>query len=590
MEPSIRSTSALLGEAPRPGADIPPDVALSSFWRKNSSTQEPTELANLLRALRKVAGHLGPNVGRIEYLGMSHGDPAAIVVDPAMVMGQYPVPGKKTDYLVGLVVHEALLQMEWSERVFKNLLPDFRKMPRLALVIFQKLVQTGESIYVDRIADRTILGRYVEKTRGRALMEASAKLRTEILTVDALLYLWWVGTWGKNIERLLEPVYEPPLIHLRGLSEELRHAYDRSPSVTDRAALRADLYRGAWQAVGDICLNLTLLDRRLVWHPDELIRVTGHNPERRITNVPRKVVLSANLAREIEATLAVNSADITPIIRGIVGHDNPDVAPTSRWDFNIPAHPVVDRRMVARLSAVFTQYARRKKIQSRGLTSGRVDRRRLWRAPVNGRCFSQTDTLPVVDWNVTLLLDATGSMRGNKWRMVENTVGNLHRALLGFPNRLSAYAYFEIDGICMISRLIQGKKLLSVPPAGQTASGQAILAAAYFMPRDARRKVMIHVTDGESNFGVDVQVALDFCRREKISLITLGCGVKDKKLMTAQYGKSIQFLQSFGQLPQAVERLLKWTFLYGTDRQAATDRMMERILGERQEKEENGTA
>lgn len=581
MEASTKSTSA--PEGPRPGGDIPPDVALSSFWRKNVSTQEPAELANLLRALRKVAGHLGPNVGRIEYLGMSHGDPAAIVVDPAMVMGSYPVPGKKTDYLVGLVVHEALLQMEWSERVFKNLLPDFKKMPRLDLVVFQKLVQTAESIYVDRIADRSILGRYVEKTRGRALASAAAKLRTEILTVDALFYLWWVGTWGKNIERLLEPVYEPPLVHLRQLAEDLYSCYGQSPSVTERAAIRADLYRRTWDRVGRTCLNLTLLDRRLVWHPDELIRVSGKVPQRRITDLPRKVVLSPELARDIEATLAVNSSDITPIIRGIVGHDNPDVAPTSRWDFNIPAHPVVDRRMVARLSAVFNQYARRKKVLSRGLSAGRVDRRRLWRAPITGRCFAQTDTLPVVDWNVTLLLDATGSMRGNKWRMVENTVGNLHRALLCFPNRLSAYAYFEIDGICMISRLIKGKKLLSVPPAGQTASGQAIIAAAYLMPRDARRKVMIHVTDGESNFGVDVSLGIEFCRRENVKLITLGCGVKDRKAMTDQYGKSIQFLQSFGQLPQAVERLLKWTFLYGSNAPDPTDRMMEKILGERKE-------
>ena len=49
--------------------------SLSEFWRKNTSNIEATELANLLRALRKVSGTLGRNVldecppGRdVEYL------------------------------------------------------------------------------------------------------------------------------------------------------------------------------------------------------------------------------------------------------------------------------------------------------------------------------------------------------------------------------------------------------------------------------------------------------------------------------------------------------------------------------------------
>jgi hypothetical protein len=33
--------------------------------------------------------------------------------------------------------------------------------------------------------------------------------------------------------------------------------------------------------------------------------------------------------------------------------------------------------------------------------------------------------------------------------------------------------------------------------------------------------------------------------------------------MLRQYGKTIQFLDHFQQLPQTIERLLKWTFLYG---------------------------
>jgi len=44
-------------------------------------------------------------------------------------------------------------------------------------------------------------------------------------------------------------------------------------------------------------------------------------------------------------------------------------------------------------------------------------------------------------------------------------------------------------------------------------------------------------------------------------LITLGCGCKDKSVMRDQYGNTIQFIQSFHQLPYAVERLLRWSFM-----------------------------
>jgi len=553
---------------------------LSSYWRKNVSPSEAVELANLLRALRKVAGHLGPNVGRIEYLGMSHGDPAAIVVDPTLVMGQYPVPPRKVDYLVGLVVHEALGQIEWSERVFKILAPRFKEMPGLLRVMFQKMIKTGEDIYADRIADRSILGAYVRQTRGRALVEAAAKLRSEILTVDALIYLWWVSTWNPRIEQLMEPVYEKPLADLHQLTRKLEEVPDLADSVTRRCEIRAEHYLETWRILEPVCQRLTLLDKRLVWMDEGSVRAIRPPAKGQAQSLVQKPPLAPALIHEISAHLASRSSDITPLIAAVAGPDNPDIAPMSRWDFNIPAHPVVDRRTVARLKAVFLNYADRHKVVNRGLASGKVDRRRLYRAPMTGRCFSQVDKLPRMDWNVTLLLDATGSMRGNKWRMVENTVGNIHKALAGFDTHLAAWAYFEVDGICMLSRLINKRKLLSVPPAGQTASGQALIAAACFMPKDGRRNLLIHVTDGESNFGVDVGIAIDFCDKRKIHLVTLGCGCKEKKTMEAQYGKTIQFISHFGQLSQAVEKLLKWTFLYGAKRRITGDPGLKKLFAE----------
>ncbi len=49
------------------------DSSLSEVWRTNTSSIEAAELANALRALRKVAGYIGQNTGRIEWAGMSDG-------------------------------------------------------------------------------------------------------------------------------------------------------------------------------------------------------------------------------------------------------------------------------------------------------------------------------------------------------------------------------------------------------------------------------------------------------------------------------------------------------------------------------------
>ncbi len=548
---------------------------LSAFWRQNTSIFEAAELANLLRALRKVAGHLGGNVGRIEYAGMSHGDPASIVVDPVLVTGKYPVPPEKVDYAVGLMVHQALLKTEWTERVYRLLSPLFARQGGMERAAFQKIVQAGETIYADRLADRSILGRYVAKTRGRVMAEMQANLRAEILTVDALVFLWWLSAWQSSVSALLEPVYEAPLARLSRLPRFLETLPDKAHGAAARCEARARAYEEAWEDLAETLSRLTLLDRRLVWVDDSAVRPA--NPGRRMEDQPARG-LSPGLAREVEAELALYGSDLTPIIRAVAGADNPDVAPLSQWDFHIPAHPVIDPRTVARLKGIFLRYGERKKLVSRGLSAGRVDRRRLHRAPVTGRCFSQTDRVPVVDWAVTLLMDASGSMRGAKWRMVENAVGNVHRALGGFRNRLAAFAYFEVDGVCMVSRLISGGSLLSVPPAGRTASGQAIIAAAWFMRNEPGLKILIHVTDGESNFGCDVSIGMDYCQRNRVHLITLGCGIKDKKLLAAQYGRSIQFLQHFGQLPQAMERLLKWTFLYGAKKRPGEREALARMF------------
>lgn len=346
----------------------------------------------------------------------------------------------------------------------------------------------------------------------------------------------------------------------------------------DRCQKRVQLYLESWEAIQSSLSSWRVIANILHWYSfpeDERSERPRSAPD---TSGAPTTVLPQALLQQVEVELARNSADITPIIQSIVGYEDEVVAPTSRWDFNIPANPVIDPRLVARLKAIFGNYSARKITVSRGLSGGKVDPRRLYRAPISGRCFFQREALADLDWNVALLIDASGSMRGTKWQMVQNTVGNLHTALTRVRSHLQAYAYFEVDGICMISQLIKDRQLLSVPPAGQTASGQAIIAAAYFMSSNRKRNLLIHVTDGRSNFGCDVRHAFTYCQSRNIDLVTLGCGYEDREAMLRQYGKSLQCLDHFGQLPSAMERLLRWAFLYGDHSRGLNGRSLHPLI------------
>jgi len=477
-------------------------AGLSVFWRMNTSPVASTELANLLRALRKAAGYLGPNVGHIEWAGMSRGDTGAIVLDPSLVSGRYPVPSEKVDYALGILVHEAVSRIEWSDLVWKKLESYLDGMRILHKIMFQRIVERGEQIYCDMVLERCLLGMYAARARRVAMKKARLSLRREKVTVDELVQLWWEITWGESGPEGLD-VYGDALEPLRNLSHRLRETSTSSAWLDQRCEQRSRLYIETWEKAKEAFVPLEVVNKVLVWHPRSGSAECGQRPGKAARGPGTE--LPSCMARKVEAELARSSTDLTPIIRSIVGYDNEEVVPISRWDFNIAARPMVDTKQVGRLRSIFRTYAERSKLVSRGLTSGKIDGKRLYRAPISGRCFMEADHIPNMNWNIGLLADASGSMRGPKWRLVENTVATIHRAFLGFENSFRAWGYFEANGISMMANLVRKRNLLSIPPSGQTTSGQSIIAAAYFMPQDGRRRLLIHITDRETICGFHVQ-------------------------------------------------------------------------------------
>ena len=93
-----------------------PDVInrpLSDQWRSNKSSIPLIELANILKAVRRVVGSISSNNETVIFGGMNdlsyNTQGKEIVITRQHVMqGEWPVPGKQIDITMGLACHESL--------------------------------------------------------------------------------------------------------------------------------------------------------------------------------------------------------------------------------------------------------------------------------------------------------------------------------------------------------------------------------------------------------------------------------------------------------------------------------------------------
>ncbi|MCX7169989.1 MAG: hypothetical protein NTY41_06750 [Proteobacteria bacterium] len=163
--------------------------------------------------------------------------------------------------------------------------------------------------------------------------------------------------------------------------------------------------------------------------------------------------------------------------------------------------------------------------------------------------------------DIVLLVDATGSMADPaKWDKAEVTYQTLFVAIHAYARHARIFAYNEVKEACRISELYRFGHMLTVLPHGKTASGEAIIATALTTRGRGRRQLIIHITDGASNWGCGVDEALAFCHKKGVGLLTLGigCSLAAKQSLRDEYGKLVQFVDREEQLPQLLSTLLSY--------------------------------
>lgn len=550
----------------------------SEFWRRDKSPIEPVELTKLLLALRKITSFIGRNAGEVVWSGMELEH--AISIDPTPAMGHYPVPAAKADLLVGLTVQQALRRTEWSERVCELATARLAPPPQYQYK-FKLFLQLAEDVYLDNVANHNVFGNYTEIAR-RWRFEKNARRLLSPPTLSELLHLWWIFGANRNedgwremrIDPWLEPLldraalerhYRKPLQLLAARIPALRDKCAQIPGIAERTNFRVELYLSTWNE---------LLPYVKFWIGDSGDRFLVQDicdEDLAIEEAHKKAVKATivSYAKLIERALPKKNRDYTDLVLDNVMNTE-GVVPIEGNDVLMPAGNKVDKKLLHQLKCVVRKIAERNISFNRGLMSGKIHSRRLYRAHTTGAVFQQKKHEFDLRNEIVLLIDATGSMADPaKWGKAEVIFQTLFMAIHAYAKNARLFAYNEVKDTCRISELYRGGQMFTVMPHGKTASGEAIIAIALGIRSRTRQRLVIHLTDGASNWGCGVSEAVALCHKRNIGLLTLGidCTPAAKQSLREEYGKLVQFVDKEEQLPQLLGTLLNYDLRHSSRRE-----------------------
>lgn len=544
----------------------------SDYWRRNKSTVEVYEMAQLLGALRKVASYVGTNVGRIVWWGMEADN--AIHLDSTPVLGIYPVPAEKTDRLVGQTIRRAYVKTEWSERLGSLALAR-AKLPVRYEYKFQLFYKMAERIYLDCLSNRSPLGYYTEIARNYTVEMAQANA-AHPPTISELLYLWWDmaadrkgkkykqpyrdrSVRAKMSERTnLEKFYSEPLTLLNSIVDRMKHECPKIFGVSERVNYRLDLYFSIWPM---------LFEHIRYWASDAKDPYLQNS---RTSSIPKALgedqdakQIPVWFPEEVDKVITRKANDLTERVREVVQNKD-EVIRVKENNIVMPGRKCVRKKLLHNLKFVIKTVAQRKTSFNRGLRNGKIDRRRLYRAHTTGTIFQMATSRFELVNDIALLVDATGSMAApDKWEKAEEIYQTLFTAIYDYNPRARLFAYNEMKSVCYITELFLKDRFYSILPHGKTASGEALIAMAHYFTGSNKKPFIIHLTDGASNWGCGVENAISCCHREGINLLTLGmgCDENSKAMLAAEYKNLVQFVEDVDNLPHLLRDLLnksKW--------------------------------
>jgi Mg-chelatase subunit ChlD len=565
---------------------------LSDRWRVNKSLSKHIELANTLRAMRKIFGYLDFGV-KVVWSGMSTNKEFNLIeLPPSLVSGKYPIPGDNMDILIGYGIHESMHIVENSRYVRDYHYRKHNDQQEQNLVL--QLVEICEDIHIDGVARKKgMLGNYVQKYRQwwndydtSELSKALPSLE-QVLEgfLDIILDISYPNTSHLDLEPLKQ-IKKTDEINTNKLADILcagdktlkfafHHVFvDILPEcekplkamllntydiIENNPRDRALLYDDIWSTWGHLFIKWR---NDIIAFEGALDKDTSDTP---ITYSQAAFLpdggLSPELAAEVNKNLADNEDDYNTLLEsslGSVGGENLKWAlfPTDYKVSDIPCKTPPDIQLAQTLKDIFTLQQNEAKKISRGLDSGKIDKRKLYRIATTELIFKEKEYDKQASWDITILVDASSSMAPS-WELIESIFATLVKAWQSHKNTLNLYAYAEKKGTSVITNLLHNNKLFTIVPSGNTPSGQAIISTAMLIPKGNRR-MLLHITDGKINVGVDIDFAIKFCEKERIDLLTIGTGMLDIIELHKRYGDDrFQIINTLNELPDVLTYLFR---------------------------------
>ncbi len=551
----------------------------SEYWRKNKSSIESQELIKVLFALRKVGRHIATNLKKIEWTGMSAPNRRnKIEIDINLAKGEYPLSPGKMDILTGIAAREAFHCKVLSDVVLLMLKKKIGEIPPEKENLLELLTNICEDIYIKELAGDTVWRCYLPSCWQYIRPQNTSNISNDP-TISTLLSIFSDHVFLDKLAVYMNPDYYPLFLRLIQAKKEIVKLI-KIKSVSECCKARVNLYLDLWydlmagSRTWAVAVPLKYLD--LDEEKEEECEEEGESEgedqlaedeemKEDSPEIKSNLVLMQNIKDSLEKQ---ESKSINEEIEEISDTEKWKIMETCFVKSSLRCLIDPDDALVSRLRRIFKQQRnlRTRRYQYRRfLPLGKLDGRRLYRYSIDGLIFRQREYfLHDNTRNIAILVDGSASMSGGvasggkDWVKTERIFASLCQAVKGTENRLVVYAYFESGGVCKVNDLSYSSILYTVRPSGRTPTGQAIVTTAMKLPDD-KRKLIIHLTDGEPNCGLSLQKALEYCKNKNVDFITIGV-YEDKKMKTIlseQYGDKAILVDSLDQLPTRLEEVLK---------------------------------
>ena len=279
------------------------------------------------------------------------------------------------------------------------------------------------------------------------------------------------------------------------------------------------------------------------------------------------VEMPEELFEQVMDAIAHELEDLSRSVAEVINKPVGDVdAQTKKADFDGPAAEKVRSQVEKEIQELQRVFDRQAAVQSRhlqGLTTGKLDTRRLARvATGNLRVYKRKEVLEQPDLAVGLLLDVSGSMNqhmGVVWMTAAVfSEGLIRKKGVNFLCLTYTGGYFNVQTTRICDRQMGRLCLGNVDQGGGTPSGPALASMKVLMDRyREKQRVIIHFTDGNPDDRWSVLAAVDAARKAGYQVWAIGVQGYDQMLQ-AQYGDgNYQTIASIRELPAKVATLVK---------------------------------